>query len=101
MKEDEEFVSKYKDVLLHCESFIDRSVEVCWMMQIQDPPLYLEFDSTENIDKSLFRLFTKNGRSLDFVVWPALLLHENGPLVHKGVVQPIKENLSKAETSKK
>nr|XP_011418674.2 uncharacterized protein LOC105321887 [Crassostrea gigas] len=99
LKENEEFVSKYKDVLLHCEPFIDRSIEVCWMMQIQDPPMYLQFDSTKNIDKSLFRLFTKNGRSLDFVVWPALLLHENGPLVQKGVVQPMKENSSKKEAS--
>uniref|UniRef100_K1QJX5 Mitochondria-eating protein C-terminal domain-containing protein n=1 Tax=Magallana gigas TaxID=29159 RepID=K1QJX5_MAGGI len=39
LKEDEEFVSKYKDVLLHCEPFIDRSIEVCWMIQIQDPPM--------------------------------------------------------------
>lgn len=68
-------------------------------MQIQDPPMYLQFDSTKNIDKSLLRLFTKNGRSLDFVVWPALLLHENGPLVQKGVVQPVKENTSKKEAS--
>jgi hypothetical protein len=34
-----------------------------------------------------FRHFTKFGIQLDYVVWPALLLYEGGPLVVKGVVQ--------------
>lgn len=89
LKEDEEFNATYKDVLSFGEPYIDRSVELCWTMQIQDPPMHLEFDSSANIDKSVFRLFTRNGNTLDFVVWPALMLHENGPLVHKGVVQPL------------
>ena len=103
LKEDEEFRATYKDVLSFGEPYIDRSVELCWTMQIQDPPMHLEFDSSADIDKSVFRLFTRNGNILDFVVWPALMLHENGPLVHKGVVQPLpkkKEDFTKMKDKK-
>jgi hypothetical protein len=51
--------------------------------------MYLQFECSEVIDRSMFRLFTRNGERLDYMVWPALLLHENGPLVQKGVVQPV------------
>ncbi|XP_061184512.1 uncharacterized protein LOC133192535 [Saccostrea echinata] len=92
LKEDTKFVSKYKDVLFGCEAFVYRCIELCWMMHIQDPPMYLKFESPNVIDKNIFRLFTRSGERPDYVVWPALLLHEDGPLVQKGVVQPVKSN---------
>ncbi|CAC5395235.1 unnamed protein product [Mytilus coruscus] len=32
-------------------------------------------------------LYTKNGSVIDFVVWPALILHKTGPILQKGSVQ--------------
>lgn len=94
-------MSEYKDMLCHsgCEVFVDRCIELCWMMNIQDPPMYLQFESSDVIDRSMFRLFTRNGERLEYVVWPALLLHENGPLVQKGVAQPVPSK-SAAKNSK-
>ena len=60
------------------------------MMSIQDPPMHLDFEPEKDsvIDKNVFKMFTKTGDALDFVVWPAVFLHYNGPLVQKGVLQP-------------
>ena len=98
-------------------NYIERCVHLCWMMGIQDPPMYLDFGPQKGstadknvykmmsiedppmhldfgpekdsvIDKNVFKMFTKTGDALDFVVWPAVFLHYNGPLVQKGVLQP-------------
>nr|XP_022320924.1 uncharacterized protein LOC111123106 [Crassostrea virginica] len=98
-------------------NYIKRCVHLCWMMGIQDPPMYLDFGPQKGstadknvykmmsiedppmhldfgpekdsvIDKNVFKMFTKTGDALDFVVWPAVFLHYNGPLVQKGVLQP-------------
>lgn len=60
------------------------------MMAIQDPPMYLDFgpEMGSVIDKNVFRLYTKSGENVDFLVWPAVFLHKNGPIVQKGVLQP-------------
>jgi len=60
-------------------------------MCIQDPPLVMEYDSLEGkpVDRSKFNLYDRNGTITEFVVWPALLLHKNGPILAKGVVEPV------------
>lgn len=60
-------------------------------MAVSDPPVYMlgDLKSGELIDSNLFRHFTKSGDYLEYVVWPALLLHKNGPVMCKGVVQAI------------
>ncbi|XP_078326245.1 uncharacterized protein LOC111123104 isoform X2 [Crassostrea virginica] len=70
--------------------YIERCVQLCWMMSIQDPPMHLDFGPEKDsvIDKNVYKLFTKTGDALDFMVWPAVFLHHNGPLVQKGVLQP-------------
>nr|XP_022320917.1 uncharacterized protein LOC111123104 isoform X1 [Crassostrea virginica]XP_022320919.1 uncharacterized protein LOC111123104 isoform X1 [Crassostrea virginica] len=70
--------------------YIDRCVQLCWMMSIQDPPMHLDFGPEKDsvINKNVYKLFTKTGDTLDFMVWPAVFLHHNGPLVQKGVLQP-------------
>jgi hypothetical protein len=61
-------------------------------MVAQDPPVCLkppeEKDSDFNRDD--YREYTNSGKKIDYVVWPALLLHEGGPLLSKGVAQPKK-----------
>lgn len=58
-------------------------------MVIKEPSMVLVYDQLEGkpIDKNLFSPYTKNGSVIDFVVWPALILHNNGPILQKGSVQ--------------
>nr|XP_022321626.1 uncharacterized protein LOC111123530 [Crassostrea virginica] len=96
LREDSEFMLPFESVMIYGEPFVNRCVELCWMMHIQDPPMVLDFGSTaEIVDKNVFRFFTRSGELVDFVVWPAVLLHDNGPLIQKGVVQPFKKHTEK------
>lgn len=74
-----------------CEQFVNKCVELCWLMAVSNPPVYMlgDLKSGELIDSNLFRHFTKSGDYSEYVVWPALLLHKNGPVMCKGVVQAI------------
>ena len=60
-------------------------------MQMHDPPVYIEceFSRDSTIDTDIFRSYTRAGYKVDFVVWPVLYLHKDGPVLNKGVVQPI------------
>ena len=56
-------------------------------MAVQDPPLVLNKDTQDKFDTNRFKDYTKPGRFVEYVVWPALLLCESGPLLAKGVAQ--------------
>lgn len=49
------------------------------------------------IDKNMFSVYTKSGPFIDFVVWPALILHKDGPILTKGTVQGKENNTIKTE----
>ncbi|XP_062580976.1 uncharacterized protein LOC134242845 [Saccostrea cucullata] len=70
--------------------YLKKCVRICWLMVAQDPPVFLKtLDKKDNkFDKDLYREFTSSGKKMDHVVWPAILLHEGGPLLKKGVAQP-------------
>lgn len=70
-------------------TFYEKCVELCWYMAIQDPVMYLDENTSPGteIDKNTYREFTKSGEKVMYVVWPALYLHEDGPVLYKGVVQ--------------
>ena len=70
-------------------TFYEKCIELCWYMVIQDPAMYLDEDISPGtvIDKNAYREFTKKGEKVEYVVWPALYLHKDGPLLYKGVVQ--------------
>ncbi|XP_063414347.1 uncharacterized protein LOC134696456 [Mytilus trossulus] len=69
--------------------FVKRCTELCWSMVIKEPSMVLVYDQLEGkpIDKNLFSPYSKNGSVIDFVVWPALILHNNGAILQKGSVQ--------------
>lgn len=48
-----------------------------------DPPGKVDFD------RRMFREYTLCGDYLNYVVWPVLFLHKDGPVLHKGVAEPI------------
>ena len=72
-------------------AFTSKCAELCWFMCIQDPPLVMEYENLERkpVDQSKFNLYDRNGTITEFVVWPALLLHKTGPILAKGVVEPV------------
>ncbi|XP_062586473.1 uncharacterized protein LOC134248061 isoform X2 [Saccostrea cucullata] len=69
--------------------YVHRCSELCWLMNIQDPPLVLHFNAAagEPFDKMLFSHYTRSGTVVDYVVWPAVM-YENGTVYRKGVLQP-------------
>ncbi|CAC5403598.1 unnamed protein product [Mytilus coruscus] len=69
------------------ETFIKKTLSLCWLMNIVDPPAILITESSGKFNTDLFKFYTKSGSKVDYVVWPAVFLHEGGPLICKGVAQ--------------
>lgn len=58
-------------------------------MYISDPQLVIEYENVEGkvMDTNKFNKYDRTGTIIEFVVWPVLLLHKNGPVLAKGTVQ--------------
>lgn len=69
--------------------FIKRCTELCWLMAVQDPPMALTGEVVKGAayKKTEYREYTKSGPVVDYVVWPAVLIQDNGDLIAKGIVQ--------------
>ncbi|KAK3099943.1 hypothetical protein FSP39_012232 [Pinctada imbricata] len=71
--------------------YIDKCVEYTWFMNIQDPPMCLHHaELGQKINANMFNVYKRKGSIARVRVWPAVLLHRNGPLVQKGYVLPDK-----------
>ena len=66
------------------QEYMNECIQTCWLMSVQDPPMYLEFNEQSH---DRLRRFTQSGSTLEFYVWPSLYLHKEGPLMAKGVAQ--------------
>ncbi|XP_061164346.1 cingulin-like [Saccostrea echinata] len=76
--------------LTACSEYIQCCVQYCWLMVIQNPPIYMQWDFRSGIsefDKDVLKSYTKCGNTVAFMVWPVLYLHKDGPLLSKGVAQ--------------
>jgi hypothetical protein len=71
------------------EKFMKKCVEVCWLMNSQDPPVTIDttYSKGAEFDGDRFRSYTKSGKLIDYVVWPPVMLHKDGQLLCKGVAQ--------------
>ncbi|XP_021352050.1 uncharacterized protein LOC110449489 isoform X2 [Mizuhopecten yessoensis] len=80
--------------------FVKGCIEVCWLMCTQDPPVFIgsEADVGSAFDGNVYKPYTISGTIVSYNVWPPLLLHKNGPLLVKGIVQPIKVPRAKKNT---
>lgn len=69
--------------------FFEKCIRLCWLMAIQDPNMHLEEDIQpgSKFDKNIYKEFVRSGDKVRYVVWPAMFLHRDGPLLYKGVVQ--------------
>ena len=58
-------------------------------MMVQNPPVTLSWSVPEDrvFQDEFYRAYTKKGSHVEYVVWPSMHLHENGPLLVKGVAQ--------------
>lgn len=58
-------------------------------MVVQDPPMVFDEEIPEGrmFEKDMYRHYTKSGEKILFSVWPAMFLHQDGPLLVKGVAQ--------------
>lgn len=63
--------------------------EICWYMVLQDPQVVISTSTkpSDNFDSDVYKVYTKKGKQIDYVVWPPLFLHKDGPLIGKGVAQ--------------
>ena len=70
--------------------YANRCFETCFMLQIQDPPLYVSLTSDEDLtsetNKDSFKYVKRRGRKTKTVAWPPLYLYKGGPLLSKGVI---------------
>jgi len=75
---------------LRVEQFTTQCVQLCWLMCIHDPPVVPDFQTGrgDRLDTDAYKSYTRTGSLVEFIVWPALLLHTAGPLLCKGVAQP-------------
>ncbi|KAL3879247.1 hypothetical protein ACJMK2_031552 [Sinanodonta woodiana] len=75
--------------------YMDECVEICLLMNIQEPPVELrglELLSGADFDLSVFKPYTKSRNKIEYIVWPAMYLHQNGPLLRKGVAQGMRDS---------
>lgn len=84
------FVWESKEVFYSksLKDFVGKALELVWVMKIQDPPMELTWcNRGDTFNKNMFTYYTNRGNTVRQSVWPAVLLHKDGPLMSKGVVQ--------------
>ncbi|XP_071125506.1 uncharacterized protein [Mytilus edulis] len=83
--------------------YVQKVMELCWLMNMCNPPLVFgDVPRTgEQLDKDYYKEYTKQGDIVSFVVWFPLLIQENGPVLTKGVAQPIPSEAKLSRSSVK
>ena len=81
----QKFKSSRKDIKEESFPYVESCLELCWYSAINDPRIDYVFEA--NTQPEDFRTYTQSGKDVDFVVWPAMYLYENGPVLYKGVAQ--------------
>ena len=83
--------SKYGNIIQNeaIQAYINRCTELCWLMSVQDPPMALYWDVAPDnkFDKAKYREYMKSGDYVDYIVWPCVLIQDDGNLMSKGVAQ--------------
>ncbi|MDP0563015.1 MAG: hypothetical protein QS721_12105 [Candidatus Endonucleobacter sp. (ex Gigantidas childressi)] len=89
----QDMMKKYK--LEHSKVLddFDNILNTCMAgMLCQEPPMHIKFPAIgEKLDTEITKTFTQSGNVIEYPVWPAVYLEENGALISKGVAQPIKD----------
>lgn len=58
-------------------------------MVLQTPQVYIEssFKPDDVFNSNIYRSYKTQGKMYKFIVWPALYLHKDGPILQKGVAE--------------
>ncbi|XP_052077699.1 uncharacterized protein LOC127715633 isoform X4 [Mytilus californianus] len=85
----EDYISSYPESLTSAKHFIMKCSELCWHVLSSNPPMTIDYENFEQqpIDPNKFNKYNRSGTTVEYVVWPALLLHKDGPVLAKGTVQ--------------
>ena len=86
-----EYADGFRPILKKVTQYTTKCLELCWLMNMHDPPVAIGNPPAKHsvFDGTFYKEYTRSGSVVEFVVWLPLLLHENGPLLQKGVVQPM------------
>lgn len=67
--------------------FVDRSVELVWLMVVQEPPMMVYWlEPKQTVVKEYFKFYKERRPLVRQTVWPAVFHKEGGALLSKGVV---------------
>ncbi|KAL3879701.1 hypothetical protein ACJMK2_031988 [Sinanodonta woodiana] len=75
------------DVYKICQDYIAECTEVCWLMCVKSPPMYISADKTDTLQHHLYTWYTTSGKYVAYVVWPTLFQYKDGPIMKRGVAQ--------------
>ncbi|XP_060083045.1 uncharacterized protein LOC132562320 [Ylistrum balloti] len=68
-------------------TYIDRCVELMWLMAVQDPPMEIKWVANgERSDTNYFKYYQSKGKMVKQCVWPAVFLSAQGGIVSKGYI---------------
>jgi len=70
------------------KQYIEKCVEICWMMAIHDPPLHVDFSvkQGDEFNDQIYTSYSNSGSKVQCLVWPPLFRGVGGVLLRKGVV---------------
>lgn len=83
------FDKKHLDL---CMPYIQKCAEVCWLMVLHDPPLYMKMDVKhgDKMDLNLYTVYSSSGDTIDYLVWPPLYNEMGGGLISKGAAECVR-----------
>ncbi|XP_052280376.1 uncharacterized protein LOC127878028 isoform X1 [Dreissena polymorpha] len=86
-----EFRTKHGQLTDQCKElneFVSKAIQLLWMMKGHLPPVVLKWcQPDEPFDKVYFSFYTSTGEKVSQCIWPAVLLHKDGPLIARGIAQ--------------
>lgn len=86
------------------QKFTEEAFDICMLMCVQDPHVVIgnvidNPDST--FDATKYKAYTKSGKRIAYFVWPPLYLHQDGPILAKGIAQGQQDSLKKKRAPSK
>ncbi|KAK3100359.1 hypothetical protein FSP39_018692 [Pinctada imbricata] len=71
----------------YLSDYIDKVVEVLWLMSVQDPPMFIDWPiDGSTLDSDKYKVYSGDGSRVQQCVWPCVYVSGNGPLLSKGYV---------------
>ena len=81
-------LSSDEQILL--KPYIDETLDICLLMCIQDPPVFIPTDTDKEgsqFDQTLYKAYMNISKQIEYVVWPPSYLYNGGSMLSKGVAE--------------